>query len=486
MSEHLKQARKSMKDKISRYMEKGEGAVDASGYVVPDFLNVGVKTGARPLTRKLYKRGGSVKATGTEAEGKKAKHHAGRKARKSGGASVVKDYINRDQREANEDREGVKHLGAYKRGGRTKKADGGLMGPGLYGMQSQPTSSRMSKAAGLKRGGRAAGGEAYDDSDMDDGMDFGAAKRGDVKTIYPPKTPIKTRPLPSQQPKPRPFNDPDGERIPTDADVKRMMGYKRGGKMPMKEWEGSRKDLVEDKKLAKKHHMTFKEWEASDLDKKHDKQQNMKGLKRGGSADHPHGCRCERCWGGRAKRASGGGNWIKEAVKHPGALHKSLGVSAGEKIPEKKLLRAEHSSNPVTAKRARLAETLKKLPHKKGGGSLSVSDGELEGTRPTGDRLARKAGGRAKGKTNINIVIATGKGQQPMGGLGPQPGMPPQQPMGRPVPVAPPAGAPAAGAPMPMPIPMPMPSGAPAGAPPMGRKFGGRSTHKEHRLLHKK
>jgi hypothetical protein len=56
--------------------------------------------------------------------------------------------------------------------------------------------------------------------------------------------------------------------------------------------------------------------------------------------------------------------WIQEAIKKPGALRKSLKVKKGEKIPESKLKKAEHSKNPKTAKRARLAETLKKM-HKK-------------------------------------------------------------------------------------------------------------------------
>lgn len=51
--------------------------------------------------------------------------------------------------------------------------------------------------------------------------------------------------------------------------------------------------------------------------------------------------------------------WIQSAIKHPGALRKTLHVKKGEKIPEKKLEKAEHSSNPTTAKRARLAKTLK-------------------------------------------------------------------------------------------------------------------------------
>lgn len=56
--------------------------------------------------------------------------------------------------------------------------------------------------------------------------------------------------------------------------------------------------------------------------------------------------------------------WIQGAIKHPGALHESLGVPKGKKIPESKLKAAEHSKNPTTRKRANLAETLKKMHHK--------------------------------------------------------------------------------------------------------------------------
>lgn len=54
-------------------------------------------------------------------------------------------------------------------------------------------------------------------------------------------------------------------------------------------------------------------------------------------------------------------NWIKDAVKHKGSLHKALGVKQGEKIPAKKLEKAEHSKNPSLRKKAVLAETLKKM-----------------------------------------------------------------------------------------------------------------------------
>lgn len=49
-----------------------------------------------------------------------------------------------------------------------------------------------------------------------------------------------------------------------------------------KEFEGSPRDMAEDRKLAKKHKMSFDDWEKSDMDTKHDKQRSMKGLKKGG------------------------------------------------------------------------------------------------------------------------------------------------------------------------------------------------------------
>lgn len=51
--------------------------------------------------------------------------------------------------------------------------------------------------------------------------------------------------------------------------------------------------------------------------------------------------------------------WISGAIKHPGALHKELGVPEGKKIPASKLEKAEHSKNPTERKRASLAKTLK-------------------------------------------------------------------------------------------------------------------------------
>lgn len=57
------------------------------------------------------------------------------------------------------------------------------------------------------------------------------------------------------------------------------------------------------------------------------------------------------------------GKWIQGAIKKPGALHKEMGVPEGKKIPEKKLAKAAKAGGKL-GKRARLAETLKKMNHK--------------------------------------------------------------------------------------------------------------------------
>jgi hypothetical protein len=56
--------------------------------------------------------------------------------------------------------------------------------------------------------------------------------------------------------------------------------------------------------------------------------------------------------------------WIQKAIKKKGSLRKTLGAKKGKDIPEKKL-KAATKKKGVTGKRARLAETLKKLPKKK-------------------------------------------------------------------------------------------------------------------------
>lgn len=50
--------------------------------------------------------------------------------------------------------------------------------------------------------------------------------------------------------------------------------------------------------------------------------------------------------------------WISGAIKHPGALHKELGVAMGKSIPANKLKKAAGAGGKL-GQRARLAEQLK-------------------------------------------------------------------------------------------------------------------------------
>jgi hypothetical protein len=58
---------------------------------------------------------------------------------------------------------------------------------------------------------------------------------------------------------------------------------------------------------------------------------------------------------GRAKK-----NWMQDAVKKPGGLHKALHIKQDKTIPADKLEKATHSKNPHIKKMAALAKTFKK------------------------------------------------------------------------------------------------------------------------------
>ncbi|MDI9407665.1 MAG: hypothetical protein QM523_00290 [Candidatus Pacebacteria bacterium] len=122
MSELAKKARSAMRDKISRLMRTDPKAkVDGSSYIPPEPLDADVKTGLRPVSRRQFKKGGKV----VMMDGKPVKFRADRKARKNGGSTPVTadSIINRDVKEANEKREGKKHIGGMKKGGAAKHED---------------------------------------------------------------------------------------------------------------------------------------------------------------------------------------------------------------------------------------------------------------------------------------------------------------------------------------------------------------------------
>ena len=55
-----------------------------------------------------------------------------------------------------------------------------------------------------------------------------------------------------------------------------------------------------------------------------------------------------------------GKNWIGPAIKNPGALHRSLGIEKGKKIPMRTLERAEKKGGKL-GHRAQLAVTLRNM-----------------------------------------------------------------------------------------------------------------------------
>lgn len=143
--------------------------------------------------------------------------------------------------------------------------------------------------------------------------------------------------------------------------------------------------------------------------------------------------------------------------KRGGRAKKADGGNAGDMVPTSRMAFTSGSSH-----------LSKGLGLKRGG---AVADGVLEGTRPTGGRIARKDGGRAgKGKVNVNIIIGEKSQAAP----------PAPHPMLPPIPMGPPPGMGAGPPPMP-PMPPPGmgpngPGGPPPGLPPMPRKRGGRTS----------
>jgi hypothetical protein len=554
-----KTLRAAMKAKASRLASGSDATkIGASDFTPAEALNADVQTGARPLTRRRFKSGGKVVGAANAPRADK---------KKRGNADLSADsFINRNVVEANEEREGKKHIGAFKKGGRAKHATDGKvpmppkMPPDIRASRAMeaakssvperdpsiPTAAEEARmratsaastaanaadarrqaekdrfdAIGQKRGGKAeadcgsggmkkggrtkkAGGGAEqvkktlrDAEDADRNMQSMGSSSGSMGQTMGQASPSMgmdqaqymggmkkggrakkfmggpmMQPGGSMQPmggmmKPEPNKDNPADMVEKNrfnfGSGAQGSPYKKGGKVA---FEGSSKDAMQDTKLAKKYGMSMMAWEKSKQDKKHDEQESMTGLKKGG----------------RAKKAGGGGFGRPDNAVH--YSNKSFdnefdssddGEMVLENLPN--IVRGRDKLEFSDSKPAPKYTRENQMPQYEYEGDDEPQwvkrGGKIKG------RAARASGGKTgKGKTNIEIVINTGK-RQPQGGMMPNNGgMPPKQPPAMPVQAAPAAGMPpmaGAGAPPPQ-----MPAGGPPQMPAgleklMQRKAGGR------------
>jgi hypothetical protein len=469
MSDMAKQARAAMKAKASKLTSADpHQKVDSSTWTPPEALNADVKTGLRPISRRAFKKGGKVM-------GEKAKCDLGRKPRKSGGEATqyALAKVNRNVKDANEERSGIKHVGALKTGGRAKRRSGGPLSPEMQnaieqiGRNPSPSPETMEISPQMQREMR-----AIMNRDSAASRDYEASE--EAKRNYG------------------------------------ITGQKRGGKVKKAgggAMAGAQKMLQEAQQTAGVPSATLG---FTGIKKGSLSPARGVGLKKGGTAKHDDvkqdmalikkmvkpEARKGRDDGGRnyedapdyanrsfafQKKSGPRQNQVSEFfknkelpdVKNMSALERAGTVAklAGKTLLEGPVRTGAYLMDEAGLKRGGKA---KRTARKEGGGVFSGPGypGKIPGVVP-GGREARATGGKtkAKGKTNINIVIAAGKpaGAQDMMGM--PPGMD-GGPQGLPIPVPPPQGGMpmGGGAPMPMPAP-PMPA---PGSAPMPRKSGGR------------
>jgi len=377
MHEYLKAARDGAAKRI-KDIESGEPhkKVDSSSWSPPEMEKADKQTGMRPVSPRQYKSGGKVC-------GDMTKKRADRKARKSGGSAMppVDRLVNRDMKKANEYRDGEKHVGGMKRGGKIRHR-------------------------------REGGDTPYDE--------IGALiRRAQMEDNMNQAGPEKRIPLPPRRPAAPPNvytgpRNPAADRMGPKYGGKIPTSHAKGGKVSKMEWEHSKTDLEQDKKLAKKHGMSLEAWEKSDLDAKHDKQQSTKGLKRGGEVgrelyvreNYPH--KVPGASGGRtAKKRGGGVGKGKTNVNviihphHPGmAMNPPMPIGGPIAPPPRPVALPPMGGEPM-------------MPPM-GGAPMGGGMPPMGAARPGMPPIGRKSGGRVESNANPKHIIDNAAG----GGLG--------------------------------------------------------------------
>lgn len=458
----LRDARKAKAKKMGS--ADPQSKVDSSDWTPPEPLKADVKTGMRPLSRRAFKSGGKV-------EGSCGTMRADKMPRKKSGGSIGIAMANKNMKSANEEREGSKHIGGMKSGGRAKKLSGGALGryakaaaddaqmksyiSGSADTQAKNTSSKVVSDAlnrlGRKADKRTAGVKMAVDKLAGTAKIPAGRKSGGRANYAEGGEAPKNPPLPPRRSDyfPNEGKEPEAKDLYSKEDLKRLeQGRKHGGRT--KKMDGGpmgpdpRLNAVPPTqfKFAGGNQGTpYKKGGKVHSDEAMDKALIKKMVK-------PE-ARTQRKNGGRLYHVSWGGDRSHQVVAKDADSAVGMAKSAiMKKIP--KLADAKYS------------DAFDRKP--------TVSNLSYE-RKAQPDRPERASGGRTKkGKTNINIVI----GQQPKQDAAPP--MPPGGPMrppGAPMPMPPGAGAPPAMGGAPIPVPVPAPNAPP---PSMARKAGGRVT----------